>query len=94
MKAESDGFISASTLAQKHICERVNGSYPVNKAMELLETASAIGFGSMEETHTPTSNRKIRKLRKRPYAELPPEAKRVLTSFSITEDVYDHTREQ
>ena len=88
MKAESDGFISASTLAQKHICERVNRSYPVNKAMELLETASAIG------THTPTSNRKIRKLRKRPYAELPPEAKRVLTSFYITEDMYDHTREQ
>ena len=40
-------LIAPSTVAQKHISQRENGSFPVSKVVELLNTAPNLGFGEM-----------------------------------------------
>ncbi len=64
IQVPSDGFISPSVIGQKHISERVGSSYPVSKAVELMETAATMGFGEFVDMQT-SSNRKLRKFRKR-----------------------------
>ncbi len=82
------GYISASLIAQKHISSKVEGSYPVTKAKELLETAAQLGFGSLETVVTPQNKRKVTKFRKTLYTELSPPAKELLARWDINQDVY------
>ena len=42
------GKITPSEVSQKHISERVGGSYPTAKAIEALEEAVELGYGTMD----------------------------------------------
>ncbi len=86
----SDGFISPSVIGHKHVSERVGSSYPVSKAVELMETAATMGFGEFVDFQT-SSNRKLRKFRKRRLELLPENALTTLKKLHITETVYQNT---
>ena len=75
MKTDEQGFWAPSSIAQKHISERENGTYPVSKALELLETASQLGFGKMEDHITPVNSRRVKRFRKYCMSDLIPSAK-------------------
>ncbi len=82
------GYISASLTAQKHISSKVEGSYPVTKAKELLETAAQLGFGSLETVVTLQNKRKVTRFHKTLYTELSPPAKELLARWDINQDKY------
>ena len=48
-----NGILTPSLLSQKHISERVGGSYPTSKAIEMLEEAETLGYGFFENVTTP-----------------------------------------
>ena len=50
-----NGTITPSEVSQKHISERVGGSYPTSKAIETLEEAVKLGYGTIEDLPHPTS---------------------------------------
>ena len=85
------GYISASTISQKHISPKVDGSYPVVKAKELLETAVQLGFGTIETVVTPQNKGKVAKFRKTHYTDLRPSSKELLAKWDISQDVYVST---
>ena len=39
VEPDQDGLIAPSTISKKYISQRISGSYPVQKAVELMETA-------------------------------------------------------
>ena len=75
VEPDQDGLIAPSTISQKHISQRVSGSYPVQKAVELMETAEKLGFGKMVQYETPISKRRGKRFRKQHYSSLPHTAK-------------------
>lgn len=88
LSPDAHGFISASTISQKHISLKVEGSYPVVKARELIETAAQLGFGTIEEVVTPQNKRKVTKFKKTNYTDLSPSAKELLAKWDINRDIY------
>ena len=91
LPVEADGHISPSKVAQKHICAPVDGKYTVNRAIELFQSASSLGFGASIEHIVPGSNRKVVKFRKTPYTCLSADARKALRQIRITEDEYRST---
>ena len=79
-------------MSQKHISVRISGSYPVSKAIELLETASKSGFGDVITYETQT-HRKAQKFRKRSFDGLDPPAKRILEDLRISREMYTASTE-
>ena len=65
---EKDGMIAPSILAQKHVSEKVNGSYQVSKAVKRLETAASLEFGELVSSQTPHNRRKVQKFKKTHYS--------------------------
>ena len=63
-------MITPSILAEKHASEKVKGSYPVSKEIELLETAAILGFGELMSVLTPHSHRRVQKFKKTHYRQL------------------------
>ena len=55
VEPDQDGLIAPSTIVQKHISQCVNGSYPVQRAVELMETVEKLGFEKVVPYETPTS---------------------------------------
>ena len=91
VEPDQDGLIAPSTISQKHISQRVSGSYPVQKAVELMETAEKLGFGKMVQYETPISKRRGKRFRKQHYSSLPHTAKEILAKFSIATETYEAT---
>lgn len=91
VEADQDGLIAPSTIAQKHISQRVNGSYPVQKAVELMETAEKLGFGKVIPYETPISKRRGKRFKKVHYSSLPHTAKEILSKFVIATEAYEAT---
>ena len=91
LRPDKDGFIAPSLISQKHICQRVNGSYPVAKAVELLQTAEKLGFGKLELRETPINKQKMRKFRKHRHCSLNRTAKDILNKFGISSESYEDT---
>ena len=91
VELDQDGLIAPSTISQKHISQRVNGSYPVQKAVELIETAEKLGFGKVVPYETPISKRRGKRFRKQHYSSLPLTAKEILAKFAITTEMYETT---
>jgi len=83
---DKDGMIAPSILAQKNVSEKVNGSYSVSKAMELLETAANLEFGELVSSQTPHNHRKVQKFKKTHYRQLGKAAKETLTELDILPD--------
>ena len=69
----------------------MNGSYPVSKAVELLETAANLGFGELMSVLTPHSHRKVQKFKKTHYRQLGEAAKETLSELDISCDTYEAT---
>ena len=72
-----NGKFTPSEVSQKHISEKVGGSYPTSKAIEALEEAVRLGYGTIEDCTTP-NNRTVKQFRKRPFSELTNECKEQL----------------
>ena len=83
----SNGKITPSEVSQKHISERVGGSYPTSKAIETLEEAVKLGYGTMDATVTP-NNRTVKHFRKRLFSELTQECKEQLKRVKISQQDY------
>lgn len=58
-------MFKASDIAQKHISLKVGSSYPTSKAVELMEEAEQLGFGSVETTTPNNCSAKSRELLKK-----------------------------
>jgi hypothetical protein len=91
LPVDEDGHISPSKVAQKHICAPVDGKYTVQKAIELFQSASSLGFGASFEHVVPGSNRKVTRFRKSPYTRLSADARKALRQIRITENEYSGT---
>lgn len=83
----NDGIILPSEVSQKHISEKVGPSYPIAKAVEILEQAVQLGFGTMEDILTP-NKRKTKRFRKRPLSDISEECKQELKRAHISDEVY------
>ena len=59
-----NGKFTPSEVSQKHISEKVGGSYPTSKAIEALEEAVRLGYGTMGDCTTP-NNRTVKQFRNR-----------------------------
>ena len=81
LNSEVFGLFGVFFIAQKHISLKVGSSYPTSKAVELMEEAERLGFGSIEMIATP-NNRSARRFKKRPIADLSPESQELLTQRS------------
>ena len=81
------GKITPSEVSQKHISERVGGSYPTSKAIEALEEAVKLGYGTIEDCITP-NNRTVKHFRKRHFSELTNECKEQLKKAKVNEENY------
>lgn len=92
MKTSSDGCITPSSVAQKHInfCIRHDGAYTVERALELFKTTEELGFGKVVEIETPLNRQKVNRFHKTKYDDLVPPAKRLLTDYNITEQRYNY----
>ena len=88
---DSDGQITPSKLAQKHICAPTDGKYTVVKALELFRSASSMGFGEQVDHVVPSTNRKVSRFRKTPYTLLSSNARSALRQLRITEEEYNQT---
>ena len=82
-----DGVLKASDVAQKHISEKVGSSYPTSKALELMEEAERLGFGTVETITTP-NNRSAKRFRKCRLAELSPECCEALKKSKVSDSRY------
>ena len=82
-----DGTITPSEVSQKHISERIGGSYPIAKAMEVLEEAQKLGFGTLQDSVTP-NKRVVKQFRKRPFEELSVDCREQLKRARITQGEY------
>lgn len=82
-----NGTITPSEVSQKHISERVGGSYPTSKAIETLEEAVKLGYGTMEDCVTP-NNRTVKHFRKRRFSELTHACKEQLKKVKVNEQDY------
>jgi len=51
-----NGIITPSEVSQKHISERVGVSYPTSKAIEILEEAARLGYGTIVDFTTPNKH--------------------------------------
>ncbi len=91
LHVEEDGAISPSRVAQAHISQRADNSstYPVSKAVELMSTAAQLGFGEMSTCTTTLNKRKVTKMVKNKYAQLPSAAKNLLQTFGISQGDYE-----
>ena len=89
IEPDQDGLIAPSTISQKHISQRVNGSYPVQKAVELMETAKKRGFGKVVPYETAISKRRGKRFRKQHYSSLPLTTKEILAKLAITTEMYE-----
>ncbi len=69
----------------------MNGSFPVAKAIQLLETAAQLGFGEVATTEPTHNRRKVQKFRKYRYQQLAEAAKETLAGFDITSQTYEAT---
>ena len=83
-----DGVFKASDIAQKHIFLKVGSSYPTSKAVELMEEAEQLGFGSVETITTP-NQRSAKRFRKRPIADLSPEFRELLKKAKLQSSKYN-----
>ena len=83
-----DGVFKASDIAQKHIFLKVGSSYPTSKAVELMEEAEQLGFGSVETITTP-NNRSAKRFRKRLIADLSPECQELLKKAKLQSSKYN-----
>lgn len=88
---DTDGHITPSKVAQKHICAPTDGKYTVVKALELFRSASSMGFGEQVDHVVPTTNRKVTRFRKTPYTLLSSNARNALRQLRITEEEYNQT---
>ena len=86
MTEDDDGHISPSKVAQ-HICAPTDGKYTVTNALKLFDCAQQLGFGVTVDQMTST-NRKVKKFRKRPYDLLSVDARKSLRDIRVTEDLY------
>jgi len=84
---DTEGHISPSNVAQKHICARVDGRYSTTSAMDLFGEASRQGFGEKVEKLT-SSKRRVTKFRKKPYDILNAGARETLRQLRISEEEY------
>ena len=66
---QGNGVLNLSDISQKHISEKVGSSYPIHKAVELIEEAEQLGFGTVVTTET-ANKRIVKRFRKRPLSEL------------------------
>lgn len=82
-----NGILTPSLLSQKHISERVGGSYPTSKAIEMLEEAETLGYGSFEDV-TPPNKRTIKQFRKRRLEDLTNKCKDLLKRSKISDKDY------
>ena len=83
-----DGVFKASDIAQKRIFLKVGSSYPTSKAVELMEEAEQLGFGSVETIITP-NQRSAKRFRKRPIADLSPEFRELLKKAKLQSSKYN-----
>ncbi len=88
-----DGVIHPSELAQKHISEKVGQSYPISKAIELMEEAAHLGFGDIETVSTP-NNRKVKRFRKHTLDELTEQPKELLKKAKLSNTCYNKSFNQ
>ena len=88
---DTDGHITPSKVAQKHICAPTDGKYTVVKALELFQSASSMGFGEQVDHVVQTTNRKVTRFRKTPYPLLSSNTHNALRQLRITEEEYNQT---
>ena len=79
-----NGILTPSLLSQKHISERVGGSYPTSKAIEMLEESETLGYGCFEDVTTP-NKRTIKQFRKRRLEDLRNKCKDLLKRSKISD---------
>jgi len=82
-----NGIITPSEVSQKHISERVGVSYPTSKAIEILEEAARLGYGTIVDFTTP-NKRTVKQFRKRRLEELTHECKEQLKRVRVTDERY------
>ena len=85
---QGDGTLTSSEVSQKHISEKVDGSYPIAKAIQLIEEDERLGFGKVTTATTP-NNRIVKVFRKRPLTELYPDCHGILKRFKVSNDKYN-----
>ena len=85
---KGDGSLTSSEVSQKHISEKVDGSYPIVRAIQLMEEAERLGFGKVVTATTP-NNRIVKTFRKRPLTELSLDCHGMLKRFKVSNEKYN-----